>query len=64
MCNHLTDAVKIAGGNQKITGMKTVVDGLTVSNLATTEVSVQEVMDKNDQSFPLTDYLEGLIRLV
>ncbi|ROT76676.1 hypothetical protein C7M84_004740 [Penaeus vannamei] len=59
--SRLQDAVKIAGGNQKITGMKTVVDGLTVSNLATTEVSVQEVMDKNDQSFPLTDYLEGLI---
>lgn len=37
-------------------------DGLTVSDLSTTEVYVQEVVDKNDQDFPLTQYLEGLIR--
>ncbi|XP_047496971.1 uncharacterized protein LOC125044379 [Penaeus chinensis] len=57
----LEDAVKVSGVNQKITGIKEVVNGLTVSNLATTEVSVQKVMDKNDQEFPLTEYLEGLI---
>ncbi|XP_037783372.1 uncharacterized protein LOC119579542 [Penaeus monodon] len=57
----LEDAVKASGVNSKVTGLKEVLDGLTVSDLSTTEVYVQEVVDKNDQDFPLTQYLEGLI---
>lgn len=62
MSKILTDAVKASGVNSKVTGLKEVLDGLTVSDLSTTEVYVQEVVDKNDQDFPLTEYLEGLIR--
>ncbi|XP_042856569.1 uncharacterized protein LOC122243147 [Penaeus japonicus] len=57
----LQDAVSLTT-SKKITGTKTVVNGLTVQNLGATNASFQTVFDTNDQVFPLTSTLEGLVK--
>lgn len=57
------DAVSLTT-SKKITGTKTVVNGLTVQNLGATNASFQTVLDTNDQVFPLTSTLEGLVKYV
>lgn len=37
-------------------------DGLTVQDLSVGSAVFQEVLDKNDKTFPITSTLEGLIK--
>lgn len=55
------DAVSLTT-SKKINGTKVIVDGLTVQDLSVGSAVFQEVLDKNDKTFPITSTLEGLIK--